>query len=79
MARPMGVTKRQPTYIPSGLRAWLTAYSKADLAEITYDLALRLAGGDEASPEQVKEVIEETKGVIMYALGLVDLGNARNV
>lgn len=71
MARPMGVAKRPPSYVPSGpLRDFLMSLSKADLAEMVYDYAVRTVGEEDAAqyPDLLVHEMLVTHEAVVYAL-----------
>lgn len=57
---------RPPTLIPPSLqRKVLDQFTKADLAELSWDFARQEAGGDEASDEAVLELLYKRRSDII--------------
>ena len=57
--RPTGIMKRPPSYVPAGpIRDMLMHLSKADLAEMVYDYAIRTIGEEEAN-QQPSRLLDE--------------------
>ena len=60
---------RRPEYIPAEHRAFVMKYSKADLAEMVWDYAVRMVGdGEFPDGQRVRNEIATTAAAVYHAV-----------